>query len=315
MHSRRMQIWTRLEYYRVLRKGPLLDGNKAARDLRFWFGNDYFEIQCLRSICQELGVMVFNHTRRGHWLSKDELQKITAAALESGRLVALYEVEKTFFYLKEKVEPIIPKQTSLNEWIELQVVWDDSGEPVCGLPVVVQPSRSSNVIRQTDNDGRIRLDTVPVGAAEVRCSFDDTSRDECVSFIGMGSVLRPDEEKQQAPTRKDVRPKAIVAAAKHKVSTGETLELLARGVNLTWQKLAKFNFNTEEPKKINQHFKNDIGCRRKTSDSQNYIFDDSDKPGIMILPKKWTQKIATSQCHVIRVMPITRPTIPFLFSV
>jgi len=94
----------------------------------------------------------------------------------------------------------------------------------------------------------------------------------------------------------------IVIAEKHKVKTGESLDGIAKANGLTWQKLADFNWGTTEPNEINRCLKNRVGCTRKTADGKNYIFDSSDDPGILYVPKPWRLSgLDVRRTHVVRV--------------
>ena len=70
-----------------------------------------------------------------------------------------------------------------------------------------------------------------------------------------------------------------------KVQTGDTLESLANANGLTWQQLARFNWNTEDPKQINRCLREIVGCTKRTADGKNYKFDSSDDPGLLYIPK------------------------------
>jgi hypothetical protein len=89
------------------------------------------------------------------------------------------------------------------------------------------------------------------------------------------------------------------------VKKGETLDGLAKGAGMTWKELAKFNWGTDLPGEINQHLRDDVGCTKKTSDGANYVFDDSDDPGIVYIPKPWKQQgLATAKTHVFKAKVI-----------
>jgi len=70
-----------------------------------------------------------------------------------------------------------------------------------------------------------------------------------------------------------------------KVQTGDMLESLANANGLTWQQLARFNWNTEDPKQINRCLREIVGCTKRTADGKNYKFDSSDDPGLLYIPK------------------------------
>ncbi len=68
----------------------------------------------------------------------------------------------------------------------------------------------------------------------------------------------------------------------YKVRTGDSLSGLARRHGCTWQDIAILNWETEEPDEINWYLEHDFVCSVKQG--ANYIFDDSDEPGILLLP-------------------------------
>jgi hypothetical protein len=99
----------------------------------------------------------------------------------------------------------------------------------------------------------------------------------------------------------------IFEIEKHKVKTGESIASLAKGAGISWQDLAKFNWGTDVPDEINKHLRDEVGCSKKTPDGFNYVFDDSDKPGIVYIPKEWKQAgLATEMTHTLRVQSMAR---------
>ena len=71
---------------------------------------------------------------------------------------------------------------------------------------------------------------------------------------------------------------------------------------MTWQRLAEFNWGTSDPTAINEHLRDGVGCTKKTADGHNYMFDSSDKPGIIYIPQKWSRDgLATEKTHTIEV--------------
>ncbi len=194
-------------------------------------------------------------------------------------------------------------------WVEVKVVWDDTGEPVANLPVVVEPLGGRWSMLTTRLDGLIRLEPVDQGSCEARCTFRGLTRDECVAYVGMGEgdgTTRPaaDQGQEAAPR---ARPKAIARVETRKVRSGETLESIAREAGLTWQELAFFNWETNVPHEVNEHLAAEVGCTKKTADRENYVFDDSDRPGTLLIPTQWRMpRLATGREHVIRVRAIDR---------
>jgi hypothetical protein len=90
----------------------------------------------------------------------------------------------------------------------------------------------------------------------------------------------------------------------HKVATGESLESIASERGLSWQELANFNCGSSEARQINQYLREVVGCTRLTPDGKSYIFDDSDDPGIVLIPKKdWGKAgLPVNHRHTFRVL-------------
>jgi hypothetical protein len=96
----------------------------------------------------------------------------------------------------------------------------------------------------------------------------------------------------------------IAEIEEHKVKTGESIKSLAIANGMIWQELAMFNWGTAVPDEINKHMREDVGCTQMV-DRSTYRFDDTDNPGIVLIPKKWSQSgLATDQVHTIRVREI-----------
>jgi len=101
----------------------------------------------------------------------------------------------------------------------------------------------------------------------------------------------------------------------HKVKTGETLEGLAKANGLTWQMLAHFNWGTSKPDEINTHLRFSVGCTTKTKDRKNYMFDDSDNPGLIYIPKPlYLKNLSTKRTHILRVRKLLAESKIFIFS-
>jgi hypothetical protein len=213
----------------------------------------------------------------------------------------------------ETMEPVKavktpPPPVQASTWVEVQVVWDESGEPVANLPVVIEPPRGARAMRTTSSDGRARLDPVDPGTCEARCSFAGLKHSECVDFAGIGEAPATRKPNASAPPRNGDQPQAIVKVVRRKVRSGDTLESIAQEAGLKWQDLAYFNWGTREPAKINEHLFADVGCTKRTADGKNYVFDDSDSPGIVLVPHQWRQPaLSSSRQHVVRVRAVEGP--------
>lgn len=190
-------------------------------------------------------------------------------------------------------------------WIEITVLDLATGAPVSGVALLVTPASGSEAEHKTDDKGVVRLDKITAGPCLVRCDAGDATREETLIFLGTGGGAPPPAAGGEAKSdekKKGGSPK-IVAVEKHKVKTGETLEGLAKSVGSTWQKVAKFNWGTDEPKKINRFLRTVVGCTKKSADGKNYVFDDSDVPGIVLLPREWkAEGMSTGGAYTIEVV-------------
>ncbi len=82
----------------------------------------------------------------------------------------------------------------------------------------------------------------------------------------------------------------------YKVSTNETLDLIAIKHDLTWNKLAIYNWNTDDEDEINIFLKTEVGCTKKIND--NYIFESSNVPGIIKIPMPKINQIINFQDYI-----------------
>lgn len=202
-----------------------------------------------------------------------------------------------------------------------------SGEPAGAVKLeVVTPSGEVKKVR-TGRDGTLRVDSIDPGACDVRSPWKSEARIDTLGFVALaagtpakeeaagaeaeGSSLKPKEPGQAAGKKKESTRSGtatIAVVEQHKVRAGETLAALAESVGLSWKELARFNFGTDNPEEINQALRRVVGCRKKTADGKNYVFDDADDPGILLLPTPWEAKgLSTGASHTIVVEQAALP--------
>ena len=225
-------------------------------------------------------------------------------ALERGALVAIQEEESAPpRYAKEEhvPEPEPPAEVEPRRF-EVRVVWDDTGEPVIDLPLVVDPGRGALSL-ETDANGRVRVENVTSLSCECRSSFRGIRYDECALFAGSGDAARPPANADRAALASR-RPKSIVQVETLKVRTGDSLQSIGQSHGVAWRDLAYFNWGTRELEAINSHPAAEVGCTKKSPDGKTYLFDDADSPGTLLVPRQWRQPgLATGLSHVLRVRP------------
>jgi hypothetical protein len=74
-----------------------------------------------------------------------------------------------------------------------------------------------------------------------------------------------------------------VAASDNWWTLADRAEVKAAG--LSANDLCYFNFKTRRPAEINWYLYHKVGCRISTRDGKNYMFSNSDQPGIVYLPQ------------------------------
>ncbi len=209
-------------------------------------------------------------------------------------------------YVK-KQEPKAPEppKAPANDWIKIKVVDDQSGEVIPKVKLSIKTPDNSTEDHETRLSGLIESLGLQSGNCEVFCDLKDATLENILSFTGVGeSPIRKkstDESNSNSDSAKGAGKKYIASIEEHKVKTGETLEKLARSVGMSSNDLANFNWKTTNPDEIEKHLAHDVGCTKKSADGK-YLFDDSDQPGVVYLPKKWKKEgLSTNQVHTVRV--------------
>jgi hypothetical protein len=189
-------------------------------------------------------------------------------------------------------------------WIKFQVVHHVTGEPFVGVHLAVRTPGGLEVFVQTGADGGAMVRDIEPGACSVWCPLENARLAQTVAFVGMGAPVAQDGGAPDVSSRSAEAAEAewIAHIAEHHVKSGETLANIAASNDMSWKELAEFNWGTSNPDEINQHLRDDVGCSEKTPDGFNYRFTSEDEPGLLYVPRPWSQEgLATEQTHVIRV--------------
>lgn len=192
----------------------------------------------------------------------------------------------------------------------VKVVMDETDEPVWGVKLKITLPDGQEETHTTDQNGKVEIDDLDEpGQCTVTCAIKDARLTRTFDFVGMGEApidQQDSDDEEPAPLPPGGDRRIIAEIEEHKVKTGESLESLARANGMTWQELARFNWGTDVPSEINEHLAQDVGCTRKTRDGKNYVFTSEDDPGIIYIPKEWSQEgLATEVEHTIRVRSLT----------
>jgi hypothetical protein len=290
-----------------------LGGEAAAAQMDGWFPEGWGRegLGTLTAICHALeGSFPEGESPGAGWL-KGTLRR----ALRDGRVTA---VRVGFGAPASSVSPEEPATLRASArfeettWVELVVVDDTTNKPISGVRLSVKLPDGSRRVQGTDDEGVVRIDPVERGLCDAACPSSHRWLGTTLGFVAVGGVSLPGDAREQGTARDGLGIMNVIA---HKVRTGETLDGLARANDLTWQDLARFNFDTDDPKEISGFLRARVGCTRRTKDRNNYLFSDSDDPGIVFIPRPWEERgLSTGRTHVIRVRRFVKTFRLFVFS-
>ena len=202
--------------------------------------------------------------------------------------------------------PAVP-QTAVS-WIKFKVVEDTTEQPASGVALRITLPNGGETMRATNAEGLIDIQGIEPGLCNATSVRGNATLDHCLSFVRLTAEQASAAGNQAGGSGQSPIPAGQYCIANieaHRVRTGESLASLATDVPMTWQDLARFNWGTTAPDEINEHLRDDVGCTRRTADGNNYIFDDADDPGIIHLPRPWSQTgLATEQTHIIRIQAV-----------
>ncbi len=192
--------------------------------------------------------------------------------------------------------------------IAIRVVDDITDQPIAGVTLKLTLPDGRVEPHTTDGEGLVEVDDLEKpGVCSAACELKGARLSRTYDFVGMGTARLSPPGPTAAPSPRS-GPGIIAKIEEHKVQTGESIQSLANANGMTWQELAQFNWDTAVPTQINEHLRDDVGCSKKTRDGNNYMFDSSDDPGIIYIPKPWAQSgLATDQTHVVRVRILEWP--------
>jgi hypothetical protein len=193
------------------------------------------------------------------------------------------------------------------------VVIDHDDRPIPDAVLTLRLADGSQADHITGGDGSVVIAQAPIGPCTPVVEPGQLAFATTLEVIDVSlrepSLAVPDG----APYERGLR---LAEVEHHRVRSGETLAGLAEAAEMTWQQLARFNFDTDEPTEINAKLRALVGCRIMSKDGKNYQFSDDDEPGIVYIPKRWQRApLDTGQTHILYVRPLRRPLRSIAFSV
>jgi hypothetical protein len=212
------------------------------------------------------------------------------------------------------VEDEQAKPLDTKAWVEFIVVDDVTGEPVGDIELGVELPKAGRNKHKTPKNGILTFDPCQRGTCTVDSPMDGAILGNTLEFVGFGAPTEKPLAGIPFPNP-DKKPPRLVQVTHHHVTADDSLASLAKSVGMSWQDLAQYNFGTSVPKEINVALREQVGCLKKTKDRKNYVFDDSDDPGIVYLPRPFRlTNLSVDRSHTLRVRPLTQPPRPFYFS-
>jgi uncharacterized Zn-binding protein involved in type VI secretion len=206
-------------------------------------------------------------------------------------------------------EPLQPAAEEPKHTFAVQVVIDSTGEPVPGVGLNITLPDREEESHTTDREGRVAFDDLETaGTCSIKCELTAARLRNTFDFVAVGAAPTGQAAQDAPPPAQRRRGSTggqIAEIEERKVKTGDSIARLADEIGMTWQELAKFNWNTDNPREINRCLHTQVGCTKRTESGDNYRFSDTDDPGIVYLPRAWSvDGLATDAEHVIRVRAI-----------
>lgn len=200
---------------------------------------------------------------------------------------------------------------------DLQVVLDATGRGVGDVWVELKDlGRGDYRPFRTDREGRIHLEHVLRGTADVRASLRGARLDQCLVVVGwgaapLGSAGRSSAEGEvrgggpaAAPTGR-----YLIELEDYQVRDGDTTSTLANRAMMPWEELAYFNWGTRQPSEVEEHVEHFLGPVRRDARGKGLVFAASDTPRLLRIPRAFSKEnLPTDTQNVLRV---ERPRLPF----
>ncbi len=198
-----------------------------------------------------------------------------------------------------RTDPTPPPPKKKLSWIEIEVIEDATEQACNSVRIAVRTPDGNEAFYTTNSAGLIRIDEIEEGTCDARCETKGAKRANTLRFIKKGAKTGKKSDKKPEPLKPGTY--HIRNVDNHQARTGETLDSLAKAAGLSKSELTQFNWDTDDPAKVNECLAGDVGCT-KTGEDGNFLLDSSDKPGIVRIPGKWSEEgLATGQRHTFRV--------------
>jgi hypothetical protein len=187
-------------------------------------------------------------------------------------------------------------RAQVSKTFELTIVEAGTGRALVDVPfAVVTPAGEERRV-WSDAAGQIRIPDLTPGECAVESVIDDAR-------VETSYVVQPGAAAVGGGQRRPSMNGHLVAIERHRVRAGETPETVAVAHEVPWERIAGFNWGTADPDALEAHYRDTLGCTRRGPDGR-VRFDDSDAPGILLVPRSWRARLVVGPAHQLLVTPL-----------
>jgi hypothetical protein len=190
--------------------------------------------------------------------------------------------------------------------VRIRVVEDATGKPISNVKIsfwgnALPPiyTNAEGIAEAANAEGRTYI---------AECPLEDKPLSQTLDYVGEGETpIHPQSESSEPDSSTELasgsnsgptgasssssspQPELVIAQVKeYKVKTGDTLQSIGLKEEQYFlpEDVSFFNWGVMTNEETQEKLRDFIGCTKKDEDG-DYVFDDSDSPGIIYLWKKW----------------------------
>ncbi|MDH5728882.1 MAG: LysM peptidoglycan-binding domain-containing protein [Gammaproteobacteria bacterium] len=202
---------------------------------------------------------------------------------------------------------------SPSAWLALEVLHQETAEPVKNVKIhvtVPEGSQAASAERKSCDQGKIDFHQLKDGRCQITSDAQNLHHENTVKF--RKKLNNKPAAPKQPPAKTGDQKKnenadlAVVNVRHHKIKPGDTLTSIAGKYGLTESEISIFNWNSEDPKKINQAMVAELGGIE--TDNGEVIFINGMDHGELLIPQPWSlPSVHTGSTHYLGVTPVIAP--------
>ncbi|MDH5232731.1 MAG: LysM peptidoglycan-binding domain-containing protein, partial [Gammaproteobacteria bacterium] len=202
---------------------------------------------------------------------------------------------------------------SPSAWLALEILHQETAEPVKNVKIhvtVPEGSQAASAERKSCDQGKIDFHQLKDGRCQITSDAQNLHHENTVKF--RKKLNNKPAAPKQPPAKTGDQKKnenadlAVVNVRHHKIKPGDTLTSIAGKYGLTESEISIFNWNSEDPKKINQAMVAELGGIE--TDNGEVIFINGMDHGELLIPQPWSlPSVHTGSTHYLGVTPVIAP--------